>query len=107
LFVVFRSAKPLENAIHMTRTEPVMREGEVWIELNCPLEMRNRLVAIVIRQRAKDETSKQVATAQILLVRRRILRGRLADSNLFRRTELDTQPFDNSLCNRVLEHDDV
>ena len=48
LFVVFRAAKTFEDAIDMRRTEPVMREGKIRIELNRALEMRNRLVAIVI-----------------------------------------------------------
>src|ERR1044072_4044792 len=107
LFVIFRAAKTFEDAVHVTRTETIKRQRKVWIELDGALEMRNRLIAIVSRQSAKDETSKQIATAQVLLVGRRILRRCLTDSHLFSGTQLDSQTFDHSLCNRVLEHDDV
>src|SRR6185436_8050184 len=53
--VIFRAAKSLEDAIDMTRAEPVVREREVWIELNRALEMLNRAIAIFLRQRAEDE----------------------------------------------------
>src|SRR5215213_5698213 len=106
-FVVFRTAKTFEDAIDVTRAEAIMCEREVWIELDSTREMFDRAVAILGRQRAKDETSKQIATAQVLFVSRGITSRGFAGTDLLVRTELDTQAFDDALGDGVLEHDDV
>ena len=87
--VVFRTTKTFEHAVNVTRAQAIMGQRKVWIELDGALEMRNRSVAIVPRQRAKYETRKQIASAQILLVSRGILSGGFADSDLLGGTQLD------------------
>ena len=84
-----------------------MGQREVRIELDRAVEMFDGAVAIVARQRAEDETRKQIAATQILLVSDGILRRRLRDADLLRRTEPDAQSFDDSLGDRVLHRDDV
>src|ERR1041385_8440539 len=105
--VIFRPAKPFEDAIDVTRAEPVVREREVWIELNSALEMLDRAVAIFLRQRAEDETRKQIAPAQGLFVRGWVASRSFAGADLLMRAQLDAQALDDALCDRVLKHDDV
>src|ERR1700741_5287668 len=57
-FVISRSAKALEHAVHVTSAKPVVRQCEVWVELDGTLEMLDRRIAIVRRQSAKYETGK-------------------------------------------------
>src|SRR6185369_8523851 len=45
--VIFRAAKTLEDAIDVTCAETIVREREVWIELDGALEMFDRRVAIL------------------------------------------------------------
>src|ERR1700752_96358 len=88
-FVIFRTTKTLEPTIHVTGAKPVVGQRKIWVELNGALEMRDRFVTIVRRQRSEYETCKQVATTQVLLVRCRVSRRGFANSNLLCRTEID------------------
>src|SRR5262249_31377649 len=101
------AAEALEHAIHVTSADSVVGQGEIRIELYGTLEVFDRSVTILARQRAEDEPRKQIASAQVLFVRCRILRGRFRDARLFGRTQFNAQPFDDSLRDRVLEQDDV
>src|SRR5688572_24878221 len=69
--------------------------------------MQNGSVAIFGGDGAEDKPRKQIASAQVLLVRRCVLRGRFSDSFLFSRTQLQSQSLNDALRNRVLDRDYV
>ncbi len=78
-FVILGSAETFEHAIHVSTHRGRLGQREVWIELDRTLKMFDSAVAIFSRKRAKDETCKQVAAAQVLLVGRGILRRCVGD----------------------------
>src|SRR5688500_1503706 len=69
--------------------------------------MQNGSIAIFGSDGAEDKPRKQIASAQVLFVRSRVLRGRFGDSFLFSRTQLQSQSFNNALRNCVLDRDHV
>src|SRR5262249_30785692 len=107
LFVILRAAEALEDAVYVTSANAVVRQRKIRIEFDRAFEVLDRGVAILARERAKDEARKQVAAAQVLLVSRWILRRGFGNARLLRRAQLNAQPLDDSLCDRVLKQDNV
>src|SRR5882762_8556357 len=60
--VIFRTAKALEDAIHITSSKPVVRQRKIWIQLYRPHEMLDGGSTIFRRCSAKYEPGKKVAT---------------------------------------------
>ena len=85
----------------------IMRESEGGIEFNRTLEMRDGRVAILTLERAEDETTEEVAPAQVFFVSFRVLCRAARHINLLIRAQLNPQAIDDALRDGILNGDDV
>src|SRR6185312_1263628 len=105
--VVFRAAIAFEDFVDVGCAKTAVRESEIRVELDRVLEMLNRLFAVFRSNGSENETSKRVAPAEIFLVSGGALSRRLGNLHLLGRAELETQPLDYSLRDRVLHSNNV
>src|SRR5262249_43348678 len=103
LCVVFRPAQSLEHPIRIAGTQSVECESEGTVELGSALEPLDGSVAILPRNRAKDEPRKEVAASKILFVCGSVVGCGARHIHLFVLAQLQTKAIRDSLSDGVLQ----
>src|SRR5262249_23905336 len=103
LCVVFRPTQSVEHPIRIAGTQSVKRESKGRVELSGALEPLDGSIAILPRNRAKDEPGKEVAASKILFVCGGVVSSGPRHIDLFVLAQLQTKSICDSLRDGVLQ----
>ncbi len=105
--IIFCFAQTFEEPVRIAGAETAVGQCEVRVEIDGVLEVLDRRVNVFSRERAGYEAAKVVAAAQVFFPGLGIVSHAPAEFFLLVIRQLETQAFENTLGDAVLQRENI